>query len=167
MINIQQVARAQHGAGNTNILGPGRRLSRDASYIAFESRATDPKANTVPTSQFLGMFVYTVATDSFVEVAQRPTTFTDVARFPTFTDYNAALLPSSLVFTSALNFRPDGTFPAPAQENEALNPQLTAQIFLTSLPASTTQSFNRLTNTPALGAGNTFGGTLPVASETQ
>jgi uncharacterized protein (TIGR03437 family) len=164
--NITQVTRTQNGAGNTNILSPGRRLSRDASYIAFESRATDPKANTVPTSQFLGMFVYTVATDSFVEVAQRPTTFTDVARFPTFTDYNAALLPSSLVFTSALNFRPDGTFPATAQDNEGLNPQRTAQIFLTSLPASTTQSFVRLTNNPLIPGGGTFGGTLPVASET-
>ncbi|HEY3581447.1 MAG TPA: hypothetical protein VGK82_12915, partial [Pyrinomonadaceae bacterium] len=95
------------------------------------------------------------------------TTFTDVARFPTFTDYNGGLVPASLVFTSALNFRPDGTFPAAAQDSEGLNPQRTAQIFLTSLPASTTQSFNRLTNTPALGAGNTFGGTLPVTSDTR
>jgi uncharacterized protein (TIGR03437 family) len=108
-----------------------------------------------------------VATDTFVEVAQRPTSFTDVARFPTFTDYNGALVPSSLVFTSALNFRPDGTFPPLAQDSEGLNPQRVAQIFLTSLPASTTQSFVRLTNDPAIPTGGSFGGTLPVASETR
>ena len=164
--NIRQVTRTQNGAGNTNILSPGRRLSRNGGYIAFESRATDPKSNAVPTSQFLGMFVYTVATDTFQEVAQRPTTFTDVARFPSFTDYNGALVPSSLIFTSALNFRPDGSFPATAQDSEGLNVQRVAQIFLTSLPASSTQSFARLTNNPAITTGGSFGGTLPVASET-
>jgi uncharacterized protein (TIGR03437 family) len=48
-----------------------------------------------------------------------------------------------------------------------MNPQRTAQIFLTSLPASTTQSFIRLTSTPAIPTGGSFGGTLPVASETR
>jgi hypothetical protein len=113
------------------------------------------------------MFVYTVATDTFVEVGPRAASFADVGRFPTFTDYNGTLAPGSLVFTSALNFRPDGTFPPSAQDSEGLNPQRTAQNFSTALPASTTQSFNRLTNTPALGAGNTFGGTVPITSDTR
>src|SRR5262249_44217889 len=160
---IKQVTRTQNSVGNTNILSPGRRLSRDGGFIAFESRATDPKSNAIATSQFLGTFVYTVASDTFVEIGPRPTIFADVAHFPTFTDYNGALVPSSLVFASALNFRPDGTLPAQAQDSEGLNVQRSTQLFLTSLPASSTQSFIRLTNVPTV---LTFGGTLPVASET-
>jgi uncharacterized protein (TIGR03437 family) len=95
------------------------------------------------------MFVYTVATDTFVLVAPRPTTFTDVGRFPTFTDYSASLEPSSLVFASALNFRPDGTVPATADAAQGLNPQFAPQIFLTQLPASTSNTFVRLTNVGA------------------
>jgi hypothetical protein len=161
--DFKQVTRTQNSAGNTNILSPGRRLSRDGGYIAFESRATDPKSNAAATSQVLGTFVYTVASDTFVEIGPRPAVFADVAHFPTFTDYNSSLVPSSLVFASALNFRPDGTLPAQAQDSEGLNVQRSTQLFLTSLPASSTQSFIRLTNVPTV---VTFGGTLPVASET-
>ena len=162
--DIKQVTRTQNSVANTNILSPGRRLSRDGGYIAFETRATDPKSNAAATSQFLGTFVYTVATDTFVEIGPRPTAFADVGHFPTFTDYNASLVPSSLVFASALNFRTDGTFPAQAQDSEGLNAQRSTQIFLTSLPASATQSFTRLTNVPLV---LTFGGTVPIASETR
>jgi uncharacterized protein (TIGR03437 family) len=87
----------------------------------------------------------------------------DVGRFPTFTDYNSSLAPASIVFVSALNFRPDGTFPAAAQDSEGLNPQRRAQLFLTAIPASATQTFVRLTNTPGF---LLFSGMLPVTSET-
>jgi hypothetical protein len=162
--NMRQVTRTINGTGNTNILSSGRRLSRNGGFIAFESRATDPKGNTATTSAFLGIFVYTVATDTFVEIGPRPTVFTDIIHFPTFTDYNASLTPSSLVFTSALNFRPDGTFPPEAQASEGLNAQRSAQVFLTSIPPSSPQSFVRLTQTPQMVV---FGGTLPVVSETR
>jgi hypothetical protein len=112
MSNIRQVTRTQNGAGNTNVWSFGRRLSRNGALLAFESRATDPKSGGVPTSTQLGTFVYTIATDAFVEIGPRAVTLVDIIRFPTFTDYDSTLAPSSLVFASALNFRTDGTFPA-------------------------------------------------------
>jgi hypothetical protein len=152
------------GPNNTNVLSPGRRLSRDGALIAFESLATDPKGNTAPgASSILGLFVYTIATDTFVEIAPRPANFADITHFPLFTDYNSSLTPGSLVFASALNFRANGTFPPEAQDSEGLNPQRKAQLFLTPLPASSTQSFVRLTSVPSTFV---FGGLLPVASDT-
>lgn len=162
--NIRQVTRTINGTGNTNVLTPGRRMSRNGAFIAFESRATDPKANVAATSGFLGIFVYTVATDTFVEIGPRPTLLADIVHFPTFTDYNASLTPSSLIFASALNIRPDGTIPAEAQAAEGLNPQRSAQVFLTPVPVTTPQSFIRLTRIPPV---NVFQGTFPVVAETR
>ncbi len=164
MTNVRQVTRTLNGSGNTNVLSPGRRMSRDGSLIAFETRASDPKNGAAPTSVFLGTFVYTVATDTFVEIGNRPTNFADIAHFPTFTDYNSSLVPSSLVFASALNFRPDGTFPPIAEDATGLNPQRASQVFLTQIPASSTNTFTRLTNIPIV---TTFGGTRPVTSATR
>lgn len=164
--NIRQVTRTQNGPNNTNVLSPGRRLSRDGGFIAFESLASDPKSNAVPTLSILGTFVYTVATDTFVEVGPRALNFPDVTRFPAFTDYNSSLAPGSLVFSSALNFRPNGTFPAAELDSEGMNPQRKPQLFLTSLPAPAlaSQSFIRMTNVPS---SFIFGGLLPVTSETR
>jgi hypothetical protein len=161
--NIRQVTRTQNGANNTNVLSTGRRLSRNGAFIAFESRATDPKANAVATAGTLGMFVYTVSTDTFVEIGTR-TPITDIGRFPMFTDYNSALSPSSLVFASFLNFRPDGTFPSSqAQASEGINTDNSPDIFLTQIPASSSNTFIRLTNMPVFNAQ----GTRPIASETR
>ncbi|HEX5884021.1 MAG TPA: hypothetical protein VFY67_05705 [Pyrinomonadaceae bacterium] len=145
--NIRQVTRTQNGVTVANVASPGRRLSRNGELIAFESRATDPKSNTAVTNPILGLFVYTIATDTFVEVGTRPQ-FDDLFRFPTFTDYNGSLAPSSLVFVSRVNFRPDGTLPPTAQASEGLNPTNSPQIFLTALPVSTSSTFIRLTRTP-------------------
>jgi hypothetical protein len=147
LTNIRQVTRTKSNtAANVNVWSPGRRLSRDGAYLAFESLANDPKANTDSNNVGLGMFVYTVATDTFVLVAPRPTTFADIGRFPTFTDYSASLSPSSLVFGSSFNFRADGTVPATADAAQGLNPHGVPQIFLTQLPATTSNTFVRLTN---------------------
>lgn len=168
LTNVRQVTRTKVNPTipqNVNVLSPGRRLSRDGALIAFESLANDPKANTTDNSFFLGTFVYTVATDSFVLIGNRPIAFTDIAHFPTFTDYSATLSPSSLVFASALNFRPDGTFPdTAATDPEGLNVQRSSQIFLTQLPASTSNTFIRMTNTPAV---LIFGGTRPLTSDSR
>lgn len=145
--NVRQATRTQNGVTVANVASPGRRLSRNGALISFESRATDPKSNTAVTNPILGLFVYTVATDTFVEVGTRPQ-FDDLFRFPAFTDYNGSLAPSSLVFASRVNFRPDGTLPPTAQASEGLNPTNSPQIFLTSLPVSTSNTFTRLTRTP-------------------
>jgi uncharacterized protein (TIGR03437 family) len=138
-------------------------LSRNGAFIAFESRATDPKANTAVTGLALGLFVYTVANDTFVEIGTRQNAI-DFIRFPTFTDYDSSLAPSTLLFTSQLNFRPDGTAPPTAQASEGLNPQFAAQLFATSVPAGSSQTFTRLTNVPEQSA---VGGMRPVPSETR
>ena len=148
--NLRQVTRTLINPTqpqNVNVLSPGRRLSRDGSYIAFESLAVDPKANSTNNSLFLATFVYTVATDTFAMVGARPT-FIDLTRFPAFTDYNGTLTPSSLVFCSRLNFRADGTVPELANNAEGLNPLFAPQLFLTQLPASDSNTFIRLTNVP-------------------
>ena len=161
--NIRQVTRTLNGAANTNVFSTGRRLSRNGALIAFESRATDPKGNTAPTATTLGTFVYTIATDTFVEIGTR-TPVTDIGRFPTFTDYNASLAPSSLVFASFLNFRPDGTFPtSTATASEGINIDNSPEIFLTQIPASSSNTFTRLTNMPVFNAG----GVRPFASESR
>jgi len=162
--NVRQVTRTQNGNGNTNAMSPGRRLSRNGALITFESRATDPKSGAVATSNFLGTFVYNIASDTFVEIGPRPTSLSDITHFPTFTDYDSSLNPGSIVFASALNFLPNGTFPPVADDATGLNPSRAPQLFLTTLPASTTQSFVRLTTTPS---GIPFRGSNFVASETR
>jgi WD40 repeat protein len=162
--NIRQVTRTQNGVANTNVLSTGRRLSRNGALIAFESLATDPKSNAAPTAQTLGTFVYTISTDSFSEVGTR-TPITDIGRFPMFTDYNSSLAPSSLVFASFLNFRPDGTFPtSQATASEGINTDNSPDIFLTQIPVSSSNTFIRLTNMPVFVPGAS---TRPIASETR
>jgi len=162
--NVRQVTRTLNSVASANVLSPGRRLSRNGALIAFESHATDPKANAAATNAVLGLFVYTVATDTFTEVGTRAPV-SDFARFPTFTDYNASLAPSSLVFESFLNFRPDGTFPSStAQAFEGLNTDNSAEIYLTQIPVSSSNTFTRLTNVTNF---QTAGGTRPIASDSR
>jgi hypothetical protein len=93
LTNIRQVTRTKVGTtgATVNLLSPGRRLSRDGAFIALESLAADPKANSTTNESFLAMFVYTVATDAFAQVGNRALVSPgDIIHFPTFTDYNPA-----------------------------------------------------------------------------
>ena len=159
-IAITQVTRTLNNLNTANVLSPGRRLSRDGKLIAFESRATDPKSGAAPTTQVLGTFVYTIASDTFNEVGTRSPIGDFFNRFPTFTDYNGVLSPTGLVFSSILNFRADGTFPASSAEaSQGLNPDNSSEIYLTQVPVTTSNTFVRLTNVPNLSTG-----TRPIAS---
>jgi len=163
--NMRQATRTKADAtfATINVFSPGRRLSRDGSMLAFETLAEDPKANG-PNKPFLAVFVYSIAADSFVQIGLRALSSPgDILHFPTFTDYTG-LTPSTLVFASALNFRADGTFPAAAQDSEGLNPGRVSQIFATQIPASSSNTFTRLTNHPS---GVSFGGVRPLASGTR
>jgi hypothetical protein len=156
---FHQVTRTQNNITTANLLSPGRRLSRDGKLIAFESKATDPKSGAAPAGQIFGTFVYTIATDTFNELGTRPP-ISDFIRFPTFTDYDTSLAPSSLVFTSFLNFRPNGTFPdSTATANEGLNTDNSADLFLTQVPVTSSNTFVRITNAVGLS-----GGTRALAS---
>ncbi len=136
---------ANFGA-TVNVLSPGRRLSRDGSLVAFESLADDPKANATTNQTFLAVFVYTIAQDRFDMVGRRATGFPgDVIHFPTFTDYNGSLVPGTVIYASALNFKTDGTFPPAAEDSTGLNPTRAVQIFSTAIPITATNTFRRIT----------------------
>ena len=163
--NIRQVTRTKTDATSAvvNTLSFGRRLSRDASLIAFTSRASDPKADSTTLRSSPAIFIYVVATNTFIQVGLPATgSFGDILQFPTFTDYNGTLTPSSIVFASALNFRADGTFPAAGQESTGLNPNNQPQIFASTIPV-TGNSFARLTRNPVGG----FGGIRPLTTDTR
>jgi hypothetical protein len=144
-----------------NLLSAGRRLSRDGKFIAYESRAEDPAANTGTNSPFLAPFVSDVPLDSTTNPAPKlvgpraPLTsqIGDVLHFPVFTDYDSSLSPHTVVFASALNFKADGTFPSEAEDSTGLNPAPTGslrpnQVFSTQVPVTSSNTFTRLTKNP-------------------
>ncbi|MDQ2921212.1 MAG: hypothetical protein M3R52_06350, partial [Acidobacteriota bacterium] len=164
--NIRQVTKTKTDttAATVNLLSAGRRLSRDGALIAFESLAEDPKGVTTTNKASYGTFVYNFSADSFTQVGPRGAeTSGDILRFPAFTDYNGLLAPSTLVFASALNFKADGTLVPTADAATGLNPQNQPQLFATQLPASSSNTFIRLTKNPVGG----FGGIRPLTSQTQ
>src|SRR6185503_4002602 len=121
----------------------GRRLSRDGRWIAFETLADNPSANAVPTTAFLVTSVYDSISDTFAQVG--PRNF-DVGHFPTVIVNGGG---SFLIFSSAQNFKSDGTIPASDQASTGLNPNTVTQIFMTPLPTTSPVSvgpFTRLTN---------------------
>ncbi len=151
---LKQVTRTKDPVDSTSgtILKPannfvfGRRISRDGRYVALESIATDPKANSA-TNGFLVTFVYDSASDAFAQVGPRPTaTPGDVTHYPTFTDYTGTT-PGTVIFTSALNIKSDGTILA-AGDNTGLNPVEVSQVFAVPLtfPSMSTGPFTRITD---------------------
>lgn len=127
---------------SVNILSPGRRMSRNGNLLAFESTSNDPKNNGAAQTT-LAVFIYDIGADTFTIIGARPTTASDVLRFPTFTGDN-----SRLVFTSLLNYRADGTLATTATDglNPPINNILRPQLF--TVPVATPTAFRILTNTP-------------------
>jgi uncharacterized protein (TIGR03437 family) len=174
--NIRQITKTKAEASGTtnagltlNLLSAGRRLSRDGAFVAYESRADDPTANSATNTAFLGVFVSKTSDSTFKFVGPRAL---DVIHFPTFTDYDGAFVPHALVFSSNLNFKADGTLLTSDQDTTGLNPSPTGfqrqnQLFSTPLPitSATSSSFTRLTKNPAIVAGVV--GIRGLASNTQ
>jgi uncharacterized protein (TIGR03437 family) len=168
--NIRQATKTKAATGSginatVNILPLGRTLSRDGSLIAFESLAADPGANAESSTNKVtyGIFVYNVGTGVSTQVGPRGADNSgDILRFPAFTDYNASLVPSTLVFASALNFKPDGTLLA-SLDTTGLNPLNQPQLFATQLPATSSNTFVRLTQNPVGG----FSGMRALPSQTR
>lgn len=147
---LTQATRTQRAdvSNIVNVLNPGPRLSRDGRFVAFETVATNPSANNTTNESTRGMFVYVIATDTFVQVGPRGLATAneeDVLRFPVFAGTGDS---TQLVFVSALNFTPTGTRVALA-DTTGLNPSGNKQIYSLPVPtsATATQSFTRLTNT--------------------
>lgn len=152
---------------SVNIFSPGRRLSRDGRFLAFESTANIGGDNAVQTATAL--FITDVsnpaaATFTFTQVGPRPTSGGDVLRFPTFVTETAGdgSTFNTLVFTSVLNFRSNGGVPDTA--DPGLNPVAVGsgarpQIFaapvatLATTPAASLplNTFVRLTNFTTVG----------------
>src|SRR5258708_2137745 len=157
--SLKQVTKTKDNlttGATSNVFSIGRRVSRDGKWLLLESLASDPKANGTNTL-FYVPFIYDIVNDAFAQVGTRALTIPgDIAHFPTFTDYNnplSPLSPGAVVFTSALNFKSDGTFPAATTadpDSNGLNPSRAAQIFLTPMNPSvqTTGPFTRITNIP-------------------
>jgi len=155
-----------------NLLSAGRRLSRDGKFVAYDSRAEDPSANSGTNNTFLAPFVSdvpsTASTNSTAHiVGPRALVFPgDVIHFPTFTDYDVALSPHTVIFASALNFKTDGTLPAADQDSTGLNSVPSGsvrpnQIFATQVPVTSSNTFRRLTKNPIL---TVVAGIRPMAS---
>lgn len=129
-----------------NIFNYGRRMSRDGRYIAFDSFADLASENGGTNQTGFATFVYdsTLATSAFRRVCARSDADSgasggDVARYPTFTDYNGSGTPQTLVMETRMNIKPDGTIPTTA--DDGLNNIVTrpAQIYsypLNVAPAS-------------------------------
>ncbi|HSS20920.1 MAG TPA: hypothetical protein VLL54_12670 [Pyrinomonadaceae bacterium] len=161
--NVRQITKTQGGTANR--LTFGRRLSRDGKFVAYESRAEDPTANSATNNPFFATFVSDVPVDTMTNsVAKRaaPRAAADSQigdvpnQNPTFTDYDSSLAPHSLIFVSALNFKTDGTFPAADQDSTGLNSVPSgsvrpSQVFLTQVPVTTSSTFRRLTKIPPVG----------------
>ena len=145
--SLRQVTRTRptDPAITVNTLSPGRRLSRNGSLLAFESKA-DLTGNGA-TQSAETIFIYNILADSFTQVGPRATSGRDVTRFPTFTGDN-----SRLVFTSFLNFRADGSPPGSGTDSGGLNPDQRPHIFSTLVPPAQV-SFTRLTTGQVMNAG--------------
>ena len=88
--------------------------------------------------------------DTFAQVGPRATLtqFDPFRHLPVFTDYDTALRPASVMWTSALNFTSNGTL---VSDSTGLNPSsagasFVAQVFLAPIPVATTGPFTRVTN---------------------
>jgi hypothetical protein len=135
-----------------NILDIGRRMSKDGTFIAFDSYADLKNENGGANYTSFALYVYNTTANSFTRVAPRsmadPAVATgggDVDRYPAFTDYDSNGTPRTLVLETRLNIKPDGTIPI--SEAEGLNPIENRPPQLYSYPlnvAQTSATFTRL-----------------------
>jgi hypothetical protein len=101
----------------------GRRMSRDGRFIAFDSFADLANEHSGTNQNGFATFVYdsTLTTNTFRRVCARSdadsgATGGDIARYPTFTDYDVSGVPQTLVMETRMNIKPDGTIPTNATE---------------------------------------------------
>ncbi len=141
---------------SVNIFSHGRRISRDGNLLGFESLADLAGGATLQPS--FAIYIYNVTANSFTQVT--PRTAANVVpdiepRFPTFTGDN-----TTLIFTSALNLRANGTL-AENTATDGLNPpQPTAsdsRVQIWAAPVASPTTLTRLTNNPVSVSTNLLG----------
>ena len=135
-----------------NILDPGRRMSRDGRYIAFDSFAElETPGGTANIASF-ALYVYDTTTSTFSRTGPRSTadsaaTGGDIAHYPGFTDYDEMGVATTLVLETRLNIKADGT--VAATESDGLNPDPTRPVQIYSIPLTSAGAmFTRLTKLP-------------------
>ncbi|HUR98842.1 MAG TPA: hypothetical protein VMZ26_12320, partial [Pyrinomonadaceae bacterium] len=125
-----------------NILDIGRRMSRDGRYVAFDSFADLAGENGGTNYSSFASYVFDAtapAASAFKRFLPRSDADSsaaggDVPRFPGFTDYNLAGTPSTLLFETRLNIKPDGTMATTASEGLNPDPLRPVQIYKSSQP---------------------------------
>ncbi|HVF45768.1 MAG TPA: hypothetical protein VM936_22260 [Pyrinomonadaceae bacterium] len=142
---------------SVNLLSPGRRLSRDGKFLAFESTAVYNLNGTLngALANSTGIYVYDVTAGSFALAASRPPdNQADVGiRFPTFTGDS-----SRVVFTSNLNYNAEGT--VNTSTTEGLNPSRNVQVW--SAPVTTLNQLSRVTSFALPGVSAAAAGFSPI-----
>ena len=139
-----------------NILDFGKRMSRNGRFIAFDSYADLKNEHSGTNQPGFATFIYdydsgpTPGPSSFRQVAARSNadseaTNGDVQHFPGFTDYDVNGNPSTLLLTTRMNIKADGT--VPTNEEDGLNnaDQRPAQIYSFGMGAPAATAFTRLT----------------------
>ncbi|MDQ3132495.1 MAG: hypothetical protein M3Q99_17250, partial [Acidobacteriota bacterium] len=140
-----------------NVWNYGRRMSLDGRYIAFDSYAAQSNIGSGGTNTAsFALYVYDTNAGSvgFTQIGPRSDADAgasggDVAHYPGFTDYSISGTPATLVFSTRLNIKADGTIPTTAADG--LNPNEARPVQIYSYPLGQTAppaTFTRLTNFP-------------------
>jgi uncharacterized protein (TIGR03437 family) len=159
-----------------NLYSPGRRISRDGNYIAFESFSSDP-ANRGGLVTGLGLYVFdaTAPVNAYRQIGPRGDADAgasggDIRRVPVFTvdDTDVANPRVVVAFASRQNIRQtDGTIPTTASEGQNPDENRPVQIYFAPLTPTGTGNvipITRISKLPSfLGS---LADTAPIASNT-
>jgi Tol biopolymer transport system component len=138
-----------------NMLDFGKRMSRNGRFIAFDSYAdlANPSPSPVPSpspTPSFATYLYDYNSNSLRQIGPRSTadseaTNGDTQHYPGFTDYDVNGDPSTLLMSTRMNIKADGTIPA--NEQDGLNPidLRPVQIYSYGLNAPAASAFTRLT----------------------
>src|SRR5262249_28311579 len=137
-----------------NILNPGRRMSRDGRYIAFDSYAD--LSGSAGNQGGFATFLYdtTLATAPFRQIGPRSDADSgasggDLPRYPGFTDYDGTGTPQTVVLQTRLNIKPDGTIPTTSSDGLNDNVARPSQIYSYPLNVPAASAiFTRITKLP-------------------
>ncbi|HXF42156.1 MAG TPA: hypothetical protein VNK26_00310 [Pyrinomonadaceae bacterium] len=152
-----------------NLFAYGKRISRNGRYIVFDSFADLANENSGTNYTSFATYLYDSQSNSFRRIGPRSNADSqalggDVARYPTFTDYDSFGEPATLLLETRLNIKPDGTIPSTA--SDGLNPDESRPVQIYSYPlnvAPSAATFTRLTKFPI--SSGFLAQTQPLASD--
>lgn len=172
----------------TNVLSyPGKRISRDGRYLAFESLgALDVTGSTYGSS--FGTFIYDIdraltsgegSNVRFRQIGARVQSDTaidpnigDTFRYPSFTDYGTNAdgtpsAPASLVFASRINIDRNGSVPATASDGMNSPAERLTQVYAYTISAGTFQRLTRVSSRSVVPRAGYFSAVAPLTTNTR